>query len=117
MFPGDEILRQRDALKGTDDVVRAFGGEEAFIVAGAKVPVWAFVIFVAIKSPDAADHDDAAHPVVPKIAGVMKTEVRSRIGAFETDVIVKHQLGQPNDFFARLDIHLAGAARVISERS
>ncbi len=117
MFPGDEILRQRDALKGTDDVVRAFGGEEAFIVAGAKVPVWAFIIFVAIKSPDTADHDQTTDPVVPKIAGVMKTEVRSRIGAFETDVIVKHQLGQPNDFFARLDVHLAGAARVISKRS
>src|SRR6188472_2778524 len=66
-------LRQRNALKGADDVVGSFLGEKAFVIARAEVPVRAFVIVVAIKSPGAADHDDAAHPVVPIIADVVET--------------------------------------------
>ena len=74
-------LRQRDALERADDVVRAFFSEEAFVVAGAEVPIRAFVIFVPIKSPHTAHHDHAAHPIVPEIADEMKTEVGSRVGA------------------------------------
>src|ERR1700688_5067355 len=103
MFSNDEILRQGDALKGADNVVRAFGGEETFVVAGAEVPVRAFVIFVPIKAPDAADHDDAAHPIVPIIAEVVKTQVRPRVSAFEPSVIVKDELRQSDNFFRRFD--------------
>ena len=116
MFPGDEILRQRDALKGTDDVVGAFGGEEAFVVTGAEVPMGAFVIFVPIKSPDAADHDQTTDPVVPEIADVMKAQVRPRIRAFESDVIVKDELGQPDNFLGDGHGFFPGRAGVISER-
>src|SRR5438105_6510760 len=96
-------LRQRDALERADDIVGAFGGEETFVVARAEVPMRAFVIFVPKKSPDTADHDDAAHPIVPIIADVMKTQVRPRVSAFETGVIVKDEFGKPDNFLARLD--------------
>src|SRR5437763_17129809 len=105
-------LRQRDALKGADDVVGAFGGEETFVVAGAEVPMRAFVIFVPEKSPDAADHDDAAHPIIPIIADVMKAQVRSRVGAFECDVSVKDELRQRDNFLARFTGGVAGPARM-----
>src|SRR5438270_8192446 len=110
-------LRQCDALEGADDVVRAFGGEETFVVAGAEIPVGAFVIFVAIKPPDAADHDDAAYPIVPKIADVMEAQVRPRVSAFEADVIVKDELRQSNGLLGRFDVHFAGAARMVSKRA
>src|SRR5437588_7306377 len=84
-------LRQRDTLEGADDVVRAFGGEEAFVVAGAEIPVGTFVIFVAIKSPDAVYDNETTDPVVPKIADVVKAQVCPCVGAFETNVIVKDE--------------------------
>src|SRR6478735_3153873 len=74
------ILCQRNALERADDVVGAFFGEEAFVISGAEVPMRAFVIIVAKKPPDAADHNDAAHPVVPVIADVMKTQIRAGVG-------------------------------------
>src|SRR5216684_1844121 len=107
-------LGQRDALEGADDVVRTFGGEETFVIAGAEVPVRAFVIFVPIKSPDAADHDQTTDPVVPKIADVMETQVRPGVSAFEADVIVKDELGQPNNFLGDGHNFFAGSARMIS---
>ena len=109
--------RQRDALEGADDVVGAFLGEEAFVIARAEVPVGTFVIFVAIKSPDAAHHYDATHPIVPEIANVIKAEVGTRVSALESSMIVKDELRQPNDFFRRFDFYFAGTANVIGERS
>lgn len=82
-------LRQRDALERADYVVRAFFSEEAFVVTRAEVPVRAFVIFVPIKSPHTAHHDDAAHPIVPVIADILKAQICPRVGAFEPDVIIK----------------------------
>ena len=105
-LPGSS-LRQRDALKGADDVVGTFFGEEAFIIARAEVPVRAFVIIVAIKSPHAAHHDDATHPVVPVIAYVMETQVGAGVGTFKPDVIVKHQLRQPGNFLGWFNFDLA----------
>src|SRR5258707_4045124 len=101
------ILRQRNALERADDVVGAFFGEEAFVISGAEVPMWAFVIIVAIKSPDAADHDDAAHPVVPVIADVVETQVGAGVRTFKADVIVKHQFRQPRDVLGRFNFDLA----------
>src|SRR6266536_1415508 len=66
-------LRQCDALKGTDDIVRAFLGKKAFVIAGAKIPVRPFVIVVAIKAPNPADHDKTAYSVVPIVADEVKT--------------------------------------------
>src|ERR1700756_4205223 len=83
-------LRQRDALQRADDVVRTFFGEEAFVVTRAEVPVRTLVIFVAIKPPYTAHHDDAAHPVVPVIAEVVETQIGAGIGTFEADVVVKY---------------------------
>src|SRR5205085_1569636 len=102
---------------GANDVVRSFGGEETFVVAGAEIPMWTFVIFVAIKSPDAADDDQTTDPVVPEIADVMKAQVRPGVRAFETDVIVKNELGQPNGFLGNGRSFFSGRAGVISERS
>ena len=113
----DRELRQGDALKGADDVVRAFFGEEAFVISGAEVPVRALVIFIAIKSPHAALHNHAAHPVVPVIADVMETQVRPGVRTFKTDVIVKNQFGQPNNFRVRFRCDLAGGRRVIAQRA
>src|ERR1051325_10359420 len=73
-------LRQRDALKRADDVVRAFFGEEAFVITGTEIPVRPLVIIIAIKSPDAAHHDDATHPIVPVVAHVMETQVGPGVG-------------------------------------
>src|SRR5207247_9831209 len=94
-------LRHRDALEGADHVVRAFGSEKTFVIAGAEVPVRAFVIFVPIKSPDTADHDQTTDPVVPKIADVMETQIRSRVSAFETMVFLRKGLGQQYGFLER----------------
>ena len=66
----------------------------------------AFVIFVAIKTPDAAHHNDGADPVVPEIADVMETQIGAGICAAETDVIVNHELGQPRDFGRWLQLFL-----------
>jgi hypothetical protein len=108
-------LRQRDALEGADDVVGSFFGEEAFVITGAEVPVRAFVIIVAIKAPYPAHHNDAAHPVVPVIADIVETQVRSGVGAFEADMVVKDQFRQPNNFLARFHCDLAGSRSVIAE--
>ena len=51
------------------------------------------VIFVAIKTPDTADDDEATDPVVPEIAQEVEAEIGAREGAFETDVIVDDHLG------------------------
>src|SRR5947207_15518871 len=93
----DRKLRQGDALKRADDVVGAFFGEEAFVIAGTEIPVRALVIVVAIKSPDAALYDDATHPVVPVVADVMETQVGACVGTFKADVIIKVELGQPSN--------------------
>src|SRR5215471_12967859 len=93
----DRGLRQSDALKGADDVVGAFFGEEAFVIAGTEVPVRAFVIIIAIKSPDSAHHDDATHPIVPVVAYVVETQIGPGVGTFKADVIVKDQFRQSGD--------------------
>src|SRR5712691_584422 len=94
-------LGQRDGLKRADDVVGAFFGKEAFVKAGAEVPIVAFVIFVAIKSPDAADDDERADAIVPEIADIIEAQVRARVRSLETGVIINHQLRQSDDLFAR----------------
>ena len=75
----------------------------------------AFIIFVAIKSPDAADDDEAADPIVPEIADVMEAQVRARVGSPETNVVVNHQLRHPDDLFARLHFDFASGRGVITE--
>src|SRR5712671_1648062 len=87
-------LRQRDALERADDVVGAFLGEEAFVIAGAEVPVRAFVIIVAKKSPHTVYHDETTDAVVPIIADVMEAQVRARGGSAEAGVIVKDEFRQ-----------------------
>src|SRR5207245_8954431 len=111
----DRELRQGDALKGADDVVRAFFGEEAFVISGAEVPVRALVIFIAIKSPHAAVHNHAAHPVLPVFADVMETQVRPGVSTFKTDVMVKNQFGQPNDFRVGFRWDLAGGRGALAQ--
>src|SRR5205085_4909054 len=91
----DRTLCQRDGLEGADDVVGAGFGKEAFVEARAQIPVIALVIFVAIKTPDPADDDDATDAIVPEIAQVMETEVSTSVGAFEAGVIVNDDLRQP----------------------
>jgi len=76
-----------------------------------------FVIIIAIESPHAADHDDAAHPIIPVIADVMETQVGAGVGTFESDVIIKNQFRQPSDFLARFDFDFAGTGRVIAQRA
>src|SRR6476620_10563498 len=83
---------QLDRLEGTDDVVRPLVFEEAFVKARPEIPVIALVVFVAIKAPNAADDDETADSVVPKIAQEMPTEVRPGERAFEPDVIVDDYL-------------------------
>ena len=77
----------------------------------------AFVIVVAIESPDAADHDDAAHAVVPVISDVVETQVGAGVGTFESDVIIKNQFRQPSDFLVRFSFDFAGPRRVIAQRA
>src|SRR5256885_1443587 len=90
--PNRARLRQFDRLKGTDHVVRSLVLEEALVEARAEVPVIAFVIFVAIKSPDAADDDETTDPIVPKITEVMKAEISAGKSPFKADVIVNDHL-------------------------
>jgi len=77
----------------------------------------AFVIIVAKKPPNAADHNDAAHPVVPVIADVMKTQIRAGVGTLKSDMIVKHQLRQPSNFLVWFKFDLASTGRPIAERA
>jgi len=77
----------------------------------------ALVVFIAIKPPGAADNYERTDAIVPKIAEIVKAEVRSRICAFEPNVIVNDQLRQvkvPLDRCARL----AGISRtgMVTER-
>src|SRR5205085_3084847 len=114
----DRGLCQRNGLEGADDVVGAGFGEEAFVKTGAKVPVIALVIFVAIKTPDATDDNDAADAVVPKIAQIMEAEISAGVGAFEADVVVDNDLGHPHMSFERftVDVFWRGGACVITQR-
>src|SRR5437899_2796246 len=91
-------LRQRNRLEGADYVVWAFFSEEAFVISRAEVPGRALVIFVAIKPPDPAHYDETTDPVVPEITDIMKTKVCTCVGPGESDVIVKHDLRQPDHF-------------------
>ena len=79
--------------------------------------MWAFVIIVAKKTPDAADHNDAAHSVVPVIAHVMETQIRTGIGTLESNMIAKHQLRQSADTLGQLRFDLASTGRAIAERA
>src|SRR5215216_1300544 len=90
----DRALCQRDALEGADDVVGAFFGKETFVITGTEIPLRAFVVIVAVKSPDAVHHDETTDTVVPIIANIMKTQVRAREGPLKTGVIVKYQFRQ-----------------------
>src|SRR5437879_1288657 len=110
-------LGKRDGLKRADDVVGAFRGEKGFVKPRTEVPVVAFVIFVTIKSPDTAHHDEATDAIVPEIADIMETQVRARVRSLETGVIINHQLGQAYDLFARLHFDFAGGGGVITERA
>ncbi len=86
---GCATLRQRDALERADHVVGAFFGKEAFVIAGTEIPVGAFVIIVTVKTPDAVHDNETTDAVIPVIADIMETQVRSREGALETGVIGK----------------------------
>src|SRR5437870_12661129 len=111
-------LGQRNGLEGADDVVGTGFGEEAFVKAGAEVPVIALVIFVAIKTPDAADDNDTADAVVPKVAQIMEAEIGAGIGAFEAGVIVNDDLRHPQISFKRFAVRVfgRGGAGVITQR-
>src|SRR5215471_3864790 len=113
----DGELRQGDALKGADDVVGAFFGEKAFVITGTEIPVRAFVIIIAIESPDAAYHDDATHPVVPVVAHVMETQVGPGVGTFKADVIVKDQFRQPDNVLGRFKFDFAERRSAIAQRA
>src|SRR5207248_8728593 len=110
----DRALCQRDGLEGADDVVGAGFGEEAFVEAGAQVPVIALVIFVAIKTPDPADNDDATDAVVPEIAEIVEAEISAGVGAFEAGVIVNDDLRQPQISLDRKSTRLNSSHRTIS---
>ncbi len=83
-------------MEGADNVVGAGCGEEALVKTRTQIPVIALVIFVAIKTPNAADNNEATDAVVPKIAQIMEAQVGTGIGTFEADVIVNDDLRQPN---------------------
>src|SRR4030095_7864097 len=117
MSSSSDRLSQRNALERADDVVGAFFGKEAFVIAGAEIPVRALVIIVAIKSPDAAYHDDAAHAIVPVIADIVETQIRASVRTFEADVIVKHHFRQPSNVLARLNFDLAEGGSAIAQRA
>ena len=82
-------------MERTDDVVRTRLGEKAFVKAGAEIPVVAFVIFVAVKTPDTVDHNHRADAIIPEIAEVMETQIGPGIGALESHVVVNNDFGQP----------------------
>src|SRR2546422_4185571 len=106
--PSLVVLRQRNRLKRADDVVGAAFGEEAFVKARAQIPVIALVIFVAIKTPDAADDNNATDTVVPEIAQIMEAEIGAGIGAFEAGVMVNDDLRQPQISFERFAVRVFG---------
>jgi hypothetical protein len=112
-------LRQRNCLERTHHIIRPGVGEKALIKTGPEIPMVALVIFIAIKTPDAADHDERADPVIPEIAQVMKTEISARGRSFEPDVIVNDQLGHANIPFQGLGMRLGrfGRAGMIAERA
>src|SRR5947199_7247543 len=89
---GARRLRQRNALERTDDIVGAFFSKEAFVKAGAKVPVRTLVVIVAIKTQDATYDDETTDPIVPIIADVMEVQVRTRERAAKASVILKDQI-------------------------
>src|SRR6266487_3009155 len=110
-------LRQRDCLERADHVVGALFGEEAFIIAGAEIPVRPFVIVVAIKAPDTAHYDETTDPVVPVIADVIKTQVGARESALETRMIIEDQLRQANDFCHERHLYFPGCGSMIAQRT
>src|SRR4051812_27167745 len=85
-------LSQFDRLEGADDVVRTLVLEEALVESRTQVPMVALVIFVPIKSPDAADDDERADAIVPKIAQKMKAKIGAAGGPFESNVVEDHKL-------------------------
>ncbi len=82
-----------------------------------RSPVIALVIFVAIKTPDAADNNEATDAVVPKIAQIMEAEIGASVGAFESNVIVNHELGQPNQIGRWFRLAFSGRGCVITKRA
>src|SRR3712207_8752296 len=60
----------------------------------SEIPMITAVVFIPVETPDAADDHERADAIVPIIAQVMKTKVRARIRAFETGMIVDHELWQ-----------------------
>src|SRR5207253_5665808 len=98
--------------------VRAGFGEEGFVKARAQVPVIALVVFVAIKTPDATDDNDATDAVVPEIAQIMEAEIGAGVGAFEAGVIVNDDLRQLQIYIERfaVDVFWHGGAGVITQR-
>jgi len=114
---GARRLRQRNALERADYVVRAAFSEEAFVVAGTEVPIRALVVVVAIKSPDTVYNDETTDAVVPVISDVMKTQVRPREGALESNVIVKHQFGQADCLRHKRHLLFPSRGGVIAQRT
>src|SRR5439155_2612146 len=92
--PTDLILRQGDALERTNHVVGAFFSKEAFVIAGAEIPVRSLVVIVAIKTPDAVYDDETTDPIVPIISDVMEAQVRTCESSAKPGVIVKDQFRQ-----------------------
>src|SRR5437016_5480326 len=84
--------RQLNRLKRADDVIRPFILKKAFVESRTKIPRISLIIFVPIKSPDAADDNQRTNAVVPKITQIMKTEVGPGCRTFEPYVIENDQL-------------------------
>src|SRR5205085_12070746 len=83
-----------DRLKRTDHIIRTFLGEKALVETRAKVPIISLIVLVAIKTPDSADNNQGADPIVPEIAEIVKTEIGSGISALKTNMIINDQLRQ-----------------------
>ena len=111
----ESALRQCNRLERADDVVRAGLGEEAFVETRSQIPVIALVILVAVKTPDAADHDERADAIVPEIAQVMKAQVGPGVGAFKADVVVNNQLRQAKISLDWLGVPGIGGVGVIAQ--
>ena len=69
----------------------------------------AFVVIVAVETPDAADDDERADAVIPKIAKEVKAQVGPGSGATETGVVV-------NDHLRQLDVALARCRGCFADR-
>src|SRR5438045_3948351 len=80
-----DSLGERNGLERANRVVRSRVGKEAFVITGAEIPVVALVIFVPVKTPDAADHNQGADAIVPKVTQKMEAQVGPGIGSFEPD--------------------------------